>query len=68
MRLRILASVLVRALPVVGPFLRRLDRMEVLALLAIAVAVTLSRGCSGVGKPTPPADPRHIVPVDLSQA
>jgi hypothetical protein len=38
MRLRILASVLVRALPVVGPFLRRLDRVEVLALMAIAEA------------------------------
>ena len=43
-------------------------RLVVLALLAIAVAITLSRGCSEVRKPTPPADPRHIVPVDLSQA
>ena len=42
-------------------------RLVVLALLAIAVAITLSRGCSEVRKPTPPADPRHIVPVDLSQ-
>lgn len=43
-------------------------RLVVLALLAMAVMVTLSRGCSEARKPTPPADPRHIVPVDLSQA
>lgn len=36
MRLRILASVVVRALPVVGPFLRRRDLMEVRLLMALA--------------------------------
>lgn len=43
-------------------------RLVVLALLAVAVIVTLTRGCSEVRQSTPPADPRHIVPVDLSQA
>jgi hypothetical protein len=36
MHIRILASVLVRALPVVGPFLRRRDLRDVRLLMALA--------------------------------
>jgi hypothetical protein len=36
MQLRILASVLMRALPVVGPFLRRRDMLDAHLLMALA--------------------------------
>lgn len=40
-------------------------RLVVLAMLAGAVIVTVGRGCSEA-RETGPADPRHIVPIDLS--
>ena len=41
-------------------------RLIVLACLAMAVILTLGRGCSEARKSSEPVDPSHIVPVDLS--
>ena len=51
MRLSILASVLVRALPVVGPFLRRRDMHEVHILMLRAEVDLLRAQMSAVMRP-----------------
>lgn len=53
MRLSILASVLVRALPVVGPFLRRRDMHEVHILMLRAEVDLLRAQMAGVLRPDP---------------
>jgi len=53
MRIRILASVLVRALPVVGPFLRRLDLREAQLLMALAEVDLLRAQVVALQRPAP---------------
>ena len=53
MQLRILASVLVRALPVVGPFLRRRDLHEVHILMLRAEVDLLRAQVAGLLRPDP---------------
>lgn len=54
MRIRILASVLVRALPVVGPFLRRRDLRDLRLLMALAEIDLLRAQVSALMRAVPP--------------
>ena len=53
MQLRILASVLVRALPVVGPFLRRRDLRDLRLLMALAEIDLLRAQVSALQRAAP---------------